>query len=135
NGDADIPGDPLTNRHGHAGGAAVAVAAGADVKVGLVEGQGFDLVAVVVEDGAHAPGRLPVLLEAVGEDDEVGAQGQGGAGRHGGADTVAARLVVAGGDHAAPLRRAAHRHGAVAQGGVVAHFDRGEKAVGVAVDD
>src|SRR5690606_35369881 len=73
NGYADIPGDPLANRHGHAGGAALAAAAGADVQVGFVEGQGFDLVAVVVEDGAHSPCGLPVLLEAVGDDDEVGA--------------------------------------------------------------
>jgi hypothetical protein len=44
-------------------------------------------------------------------------------------------LVVAGGDHAALIRTSADRERPAAQGGVVAHFDRGVKAVAIAMND
>ena len=50
-------------------------------------------------------------------------------------DAVAARLVVAGGDHAALVGTAADRERTPAQRRVVAHLDRCIETVAVAMDD
>jgi hypothetical protein len=50
-------------------------------------------------------------------------------------DAEAARRVIAGGDDAALQGAAAHGHGQVAQGGIVAHLDGGIETVAIAMDD
>jgi hypothetical protein len=56
-------------------------------------------------------------------------------GRHGRAHTVCPRLVVAGGDHPTPIRRATDRQGFTSQTRVITHLDGGVETVTIDVDD
>lgn len=48
---------------------------------------------------------------------------------------IAPRFVIAGGDDAAPVTAAAHCNRAMDEAGVIAHFNCGEKTIGITMDD
>jgi hypothetical protein len=115
----DVPGVAVTGR---------------DVEVGFVEGERFDQRRVVAEDGADFGGLGAVEVEAAREEDEMRAAFARLEAGHGGVDAEFARLVVAGGHHAAP-RSAADGDGLAGELGVFAHLDGRIEAVHVEVDD
>jgi len=71
----------------------------------------------------------------VGEDQQIRAQPHGAGHRHGRAHAEVARLVGAGGDHAALLRAPANGDGPAAQRGIAPGFDGAEESVEVEVKD
>ena len=75
-----------------------------------------------------------VEVEAGGEEDELGAALARLEAGHGGVDAEFARLVVAGGDDAAP-RAAADGDGLAGEFGTLAHLHGGVEAVHVEMDD
>ena len=105
-----------------------------DVKVGLVERQGFDDRRELREYGVNLLRDRAVNLEARGCENEVRAFAQGRHGRHGGMHAEFARLIARGGDHAT-FAAIADRQRFSAQRGRVALLDRGEEGVHVDMND
>ncbi len=105
------------------------------IQVGFVEREGLDELGEAVKDLPYAPGLRAIGIEPGGKDDEVRAFLQGHVRRHGGADAVFARLVVAGGEDAAPIPRTADGDRLARERGRVAHFDGGVEAIHIEVDD
>ncbi|MNC36573.1 hypothetical protein D3C75_851010 [compost metagenome] len=134
-GDVQLRAHPLADVLGDARGAAGKVRGVGHVQIGFVQRQRFDQLGVVLQDGVDLlRGRL-VRLETWAHDQQLRAQCQCRARGHRRVHAEGTRLVVAGGDHAAPIRRTAHGHGTSGQTRVVAHLDGGEEAVAVNVDD
>ncbi len=74
--------------------AALEMLAVGDVDEGFVEGEGFDDVGELTEDGVDDLAGFVILFDVGGDDDQVRAQAQGVAGGHGGADAEFAGGVV-----------------------------------------
>src|SRR5690606_40265595 len=86
-------------------------------------------------DAVDLPGDFPVDVHARAHHGQVGAQLESGTHRHRRMDAVGTRFVVAGGDHAALIGRAADRQRPAGQTRIVAHLDGGVEAIAVDVDD
>jgi hypothetical protein len=104
------------------------------VEIGLVERQRLDQRRVLGEDGADLLRDLPIDVEAVLHEDQLGAFALGGDGRHRRAHAEFARLITRSRHDAARLRPA-DRDRLAAQLGMVTLFDRGEEGVHVDMDD
>ncbi|MCY1534368.1 hypothetical protein D9M68_697380 [compost metagenome] len=135
NGHADLVAHALADFFGNAGGAAGMARAEADVEVGLVQRQRFDQPGVFAVDRKDLARHLAILVHGRAQDQQIRAVLERLRRRHGRAHAERTRFVVAGGDHPAPVGRAAHGHRPAAQRRVVAHLDRGVETVAVAMDD
>jgi len=82
-----------------------------------------------------SPRGLAVAFEVGRQQDQLRAKLQRARRGHRRMHAEGARLVVAGGDHAARLGAPAHRERPSAQARVVARLDCGIEAVAIAVDD
>ena len=107
----------------------------ADIQVGFVEGKRLDERRVFEKHGADLGALGAVEIEPRGHHDELRTTSQRHEGRHGGADAVLARLVVAGGQHAAPLARAADSERVTAQVRAFALLASRVEAIHIDMDD
>ncbi|MNN43871.1 hypothetical protein D3C81_1581330 [compost metagenome] len=127
--------DPPTDVLGDARGAAGEMRAVGDVQIGLVQRQRLDLLGVVAEDRVDFPRHSFIDIHARPHDGQVRTQLDRRAHRHRRMQAVDARLVVAGGDHPALVRRTADGQRLADQARIVAHLDGGVEAVAIYVDD
>ena len=111
----------------------VAVEAG-DIEVGFIERKRLDQRGVAEKNLPDFRRLGAVKIEADGQKDELRASFPRLKAGHGGVDAELARLVIAGGDDAAPAA-AADRDGLPGQFGPLAHFHGGVEAVHVEMDD
>ena len=107
--------------------------AAGQVEVALVDGADFDVGSEIVGVGKHPAGEALVFLEVAGQHDELGAEPAGPDGGHGGVDAKLAGLVGGRGDDAALL--AADGHRLAAQPRIGRLLDRGEKGIGIKMDN
>ena len=107
----------------------------ADVEKGLIQGQRFDQMSVVVKYALHSLALNPVLFHIGRHYDEIRAKPKCVSHGHGGVQAIFTRNVVAGSNHAASTSAASHRDGYIAQTRVIAHFYRCIKAVAVAMNN
>ncbi|MNU56952.1 hypothetical protein D3C71_460570 [compost metagenome] len=107
---------------------------GRDVKIGLIERQGFDQGRVVCENGVDLRRDGPIDLEPGRREDQFRTLPQGRARGHGRAHAELARLIAGGGDHAA-RSGVAYSHRPSTQGRIIPLLHRGEEGVHVHMDD
>ena len=93
------------------------------VEKGLIQGQRFDQMGVVVKYALNSFALNPVLFHIGWHYDEVGAKPECVGHGHGRVQAIFACNVVAGSNDAASTCAAAHRNRHIAQARVVAHFN------------
>ena len=106
-----------------------------DVEIGFVERERLHERREAMQDFADDGGFLAVNIEARRHDDEVRAALQRHESRHRRAHAELTRFVVAGGQHTAPIARAADADRLSFQRRLIAHLDRGVEAIHVEMDD
>ena len=111
----------------------VAAFPAAEVGVALVDRPDLDERREIVGVAEHEAREVLVFFEVARDNDEARAEPAGARNRHGGGDAVPAGLVGGRGHH--PARRTAHGHGLPPQARVGRLLDRGEKGVGIEVED
>lgn len=135
NRDMQLIGDPPTDILGNTRGAAAEMRAIGNIQIGFVQRQRFDQIGVFTENRVDFFRCFFIGIHTRLDDGQVGAQFQRMARGHGRPHAVGPRLVIAGGDHPAPVRRATYRQGLLRQARVIPHFDGSVEAVTVDVDD
>ena len=120
---------------GDARGATGKVRAVADIQIGLIQRQRLNQLGVIAKDGVNLPGGRLVSVHPRFDDQQIRTQLERLPRRHGRAHPVAARLVIAGGDHPAAIRRTAHGQRLALQARVVTHLDGGVETVAIHMDD
>src|SRR3546814_7555405 len=118
-GEARLFADALADQLRRRGRAAEPGLVGADVEIGFVERQRFDLVGIVAKDRADLVRDVAIDLEARRHEDEGGALALRGDAGHRRADAELARFIARRRDYAAP-RRSDDRDGFAANARVVA---------------
>ncbi len=130
-GESEFAADGGTDRVGDLGGGLGSVG---DIEIGLVEGEGFDLIGEAGKDSADFFGNGGVVVHPGMNHDEIRALFAGDEDGHGTADPEFAGTVVTGADDAAGTVTA-DRNRFVAETGVITHFDRRVKAILIDMDD
>ncbi len=105
------------------------------VQVGFIQRQRLYQVRIAREDFTNMVRGLFVGIETARQQGQVRTELKGHGGRHRAAHAILAGGVIGGADHAALHPAAADSDGNITQGGVVAHFNRCEKAVHIDVYD
>ena len=138
--DASRHGDVQLLRHttanflGDARGAAGKMRRVTDIQIRLVQRQRLDQVGELTKDAVNVTRDRAVHLEARFDDQKIRAQLQRMPRRHRRTHTIGTRLVVAGGDYPATVRRTTDGQRTTGQTRVVTHLDGGVEAVAVDVD-
>ncbi|MNN17025.1 hypothetical protein D3C81_1301920 [compost metagenome] len=134
-GDVQLIGDPAPDVLGNSRCTASEMRAVRHIEVGLVERERLDDLGVIAKNRVDFPGRFSIGIHAWLDDGQVGAQLQGMPRGHRRTHPVRPRLVIAGRDHPASVRRAAHRQWLAGQTRVVTHLNGGVETVTIDVDD
>ncbi|MCY1428640.1 hypothetical protein D9M71_445310 [compost metagenome] len=134
-GDMQLVGDPAPDVLGDSRCTACEMRAVRHIEVRLIERERLDDLGVIAKNRVDFPGRFSIGIHAWLDDGQVRAQLQGMPGGHRRTHPVRSRLIIAGGDHPAPVRRPTYRQWFTGQAWVVAHLDGCIEAVTIDVDD
>src|SRR5262249_44754229 len=106
-----------------------------DIEISFVERQRLDDRSELVKNSANHCGSAAINIEPCRKDNQVRAALECHERRHGRAYTERARLIIARGQHAAPLARAAHANRLAAQRRPIANLNRSIETVHVEMND